>query len=356
MTYRHSFDSSPPASGPPGEAADGGGERSPWKIAVDRLRSAVDRGLGFYWTLVSAASEVAGGARSRLRIEASGRPEHARSPAEDPAPGADPRQRASPRRHLFPGMSATLVIDGDSAPIDSDLAAFTSAAEALLPRERWQRELRYHLSACRAIESRAAHQLRTLLQPLLLHVDQIRRAESATPKQLQLLDDLTRALVEWVEEDLDGERLADELRIPSPRRSGGTDLRLALEEALDTDAERVLPASFPERLPALAVDRPVLVAGLEELLRFGPDGTESLGVDRTDDASVRLRVELGAAPPVETSRSPGSEESAHPPVVGGVLNLVGWMEGTIQLEKHSESAGVVDVHLPLASPAEEKAD
>ena len=358
MTYHHSFDSWPPPPKPHDAPAAEEGEPPAWKSAADRLRSVVDRGLVFYWTLASAASEVAAGARSCLRIEG---PEGPWFPMDGPDSGTRPRESASHFRLRFPAVAASLVIhrnDGTGDPpgaVDPALSAFTNAAEGLVTREQWHRALRYYRSECRAVESQAAHDLRALLQPLLLHVDQLRRTESVTPKELQLLDDLTRALVEWIEEDLEGGGLTDELRLPSPFPADGTNLRSALEEALDTGARGVGPASVPDQLPELAVDRPVLVAGVEELLQFSVDGTENFRADRAGDSSVRLRVEFGPSPPVEASGSPDADGSEYPPVVGGLLNLVAWGEGSLRVEAAPGKGGVIDVRLPVVPPEEPNA-
>lgn len=353
LTYHHSFDGWPPASASP-EPPGGDEEVRPgWKVAADRLRAAVDRGLVFYWTLTSAASEVAGGARSRLSIEASERPGHAYSAQDDSDSGLPPRETPPHLQHGPPPVSTSLVIDrgdvsrdGNSA-IESALASFTNAAQPFVDREQWHRTLCYHFSEYRAIQSQTAHDLRALLQPLLLHVDQLRRTGSATSNGLQLLDDLTRALVEWVEEDLEGGRLAKEVRLPSPSPGDGTELQEALEEALEAGARRVRPTRFPDQLSELAVDRPVLVAGLEELLQLCGDRTENLRVDRTGDGSAALRIEFDSAPATAASKKRRSGGPDHPPVVGGLLNLVAWMGGAIHIEAAPGEDGVVEVELPL---------
>lgn len=361
MTYRHCFDSWPPPPKPHDAPAADEGRRPTWERATHRLRGAVDRGLTFYWTLASAASEVAGGARSCLEIEASRRPESSRFPVNDAGSGLHPWESSSHLEYLLPAVSTSLVIEredtsGDArAALDADLSAFTNAAEPLVTREQWHRAVRCHRSECRAIESQAAHDLRTLLQPLQLHVDQLGRTESATPQQLQLLDDLTRAVVEWVEEDIEGEGLSEELRLPPPSPADGTDLRSALGEALDTGTQGVLTASVPGQLPELAVDRPVLVAGLEELLQFSVDGTENLRADRVDGSSVRLRIEFDTAPAAAESRKPNSDDLDYPPVVGGLLNLVAWGNASLRVEAAPERGGVIDVRLPLDSPEEPNA-
>lgn len=355
MTYHHSFDCWPPdsaSSEPPGGEE---GERPSWKVAADRLRSAIDRGLVFYGTLASAASEVAGTGRSHLSIEASERPGHPCSSLDDSDSRLLPREAPSHVRPGPPEISTSLVIDrDDTAPVESSatesaLAAFTNAAQPFVAREQWHRALRYHVSECRAIQRQTVHDFRALLHPLQLHVDQLRRSESVTPEALKLLDDLTGKLVRWGEEDLDGGGLAEEVRRPSLSPDGGTDLRRALGKAVDASAHRGLPASLPDHLPELAVDQPLLVAGLVELLQFSDGTTEALEVGREGDSSVRLRIEFDAssavpAPPSQKTRSGGSD---HPPVVGGLLNLVAWMGDGIQIEVAPGEGGVIDVRLPL---------
>lgn len=352
----------------PADAGTGAGSDP----TADSLRSAVDRGLAFYWTLTSVASEVAGGVRARLDVgspDGGDRPESAgESPRGKPARGGERREQRPPWPGPLPrGPRVSLSVDAAGpgrADGGSDLDAFVRRADRLVLQENAHRALRYLRAEARASESRAAHDLKVLLQPLVLHVDQLRRARATSDEDLEFLDDLTRSLVEWVEGSLQDGALVEEVRLPSASRTEAADLRAALEEVLGREEERELTTTVPGRLPEVNIDRPLLEAGLGELLRLGRDVPRRLEVAPAGSGRIEICVEFGSEPGDPGSSGATADEPEYPPVTGGLLNLATWMDGALRLEagaprdpgseagadreEGADSAGRIEVRLPAA--------
>jgi len=356
VTFRHTFVIGAGGGGAPGPDRSDPGGRQARRDILDPLRSTVDDGLSFYWTLASTASDVAGGAPGAVEISAAFGADGSSSRGREPDRGREPRppDRIPP---LPPALSTSLVLDldetdgGDGRGRQEDLTAFTEGARALVHREQCRRSLRFSEGTCRAVESRAVHDLRALLQPLLLHVDQLRRAGGVAPDDLELLDDLTGAILEWLEEELDGGGLAEDVRLPSRDPAAATDLRSALDEAMEASARDRPRMDLPDELPEIAIDQPLLVAGLLELVEFGDDARRSLRAARRGERSVRLRVELDGSPAVVGSPGAESDDPGHPPVTGGLLNLVAWTKGEVHLQVRPGKGGAVEARLPLEAPA-----
>lgn len=317
-------------------------------------------GLGFYWTLAATASEVAGGKRAVVQVGDPNR-DACPEPRDDERPrGGKRREQQRPPGYDLrpPEVHVSLRIDTDASAHgdeESALRDFVRHADRLLLREQFHRALRDARAKIRAFESRAVHDLRALLQPLVLHVDRARQADSVSADDLELLADLTRSLVEWVEEDFPGGTCAEDRRRPSTSPTEGTDLRATLEDVLPGADASAPTARFRARLPELDVDRPALEAGLRELLRLAGPVAGTIDVSRAEDGGVvRIRVELDdGRPPVLEASPPTSDEGEYPPVIGGLLNLTAWMDGVLLLETGAGRGGRIEVRLPSAGPSVE---
>lgn len=313
------------------------------------LKSSVGGGLAFYWALTTAASEISGGARAVVTLEAPGR-QALRSSAGDGSPRRvmSDEQRGGGPGGLPPELSVRLQVEAEHPARGDgewDPEAFARSVDLLLLCERSHRGLRFARARIQAFEAQVGHDLRKLLQPLLLHVEELRRRGSPSAEDLELLDDLTRSLVEGVEE-LQAGGLAEDVRNPSSSRTEGTDLPAALQEVLDREPPRAVATSIPDRLPALDVDGSSLRAGLRELIHLADSAGGALRVSRGEDGSVRIRAEVdGDEPPAELPGS-ASDERPYPPVVGGLLNLTARMDGALRLEASSGGGGRIDVRLP----------
>lgn len=314
-----------------------------------RLQSSVGDGLAFYWTLTAAASRISGGARAVVAVEDQGR-QALSNVAGDGSPRRVMRRKQQgpgPGR-LLPPLSVRLRVDtehSDRGDGEWDPEAFARSVDLLLLCERSHRAVRYAHARNQAFETQAGHDLRKLLQPLLLHVEELRRIGSPSAEDLELLDDLTRSLVEWVGELQTGD-LVKGVRNPSSSRTEGTELRTALQEVLDREPPGTVTTSIPSRLPALDVDGPSLQAGLRELIHLADSVGGAFRVNRGEDESVRIRVELdGYEPPVDLPGST-SDERPYPPVVGGLLNLTARTDGLLRLEASSGVGRRIDVRLP----------
>ena len=342
MTYHRTF---PAWSRGPEAAGDEQSEieeSTELSAAVNRLESAVEGGLAFYWILVTAASKAADRADAVLTF---GDPVTERSP---PAGGGEP---AFP-----PGAPVSLDVEvsspagGDGVGGDRELEAFTRRVAGLVMREQIHRALRFGRDEALGLEAQAAHDIRALLQPLMLHVDQLRRNGSPSDESLELLDDLTRGLVQWVEEDLEGGGLRWEDRFPSPTGSPGTHVGGALEEALEGKARDNLTKRIDDDLPEVSVDRGLLEPGLLELVELGRQTPRRLRVDSDGKGHIRIGVQFDYLPEgVSPPDVPGTRN--HAPVVGGLLNLVAWTNGSVRLETGPGTAGKIVVRLPTAAPS-----
>lgn len=322
------------------DAIEGHVGRSP---AVNRLESAVEGGLAFYWLLADAASETAGHADAVVTF---GDPVTQRS---SPAGGGEAT--------FPPAAPVSLDVDipapagGDEDDGDRELSAFTRRVASLVMQEQTRRTLRCGRNEARALEVQVAHDIRALLQPLLLHVDQLRRNGSPSDESLELLDDLTSGLVQWVEEELEGGGLRREDRFSSPTEPPGTNVGHAVEEALEGKARDNLTTQIDDALPELHIDHRFLEAALLELIRMGTQVTRELRVEPAGDEAVRLRIQFDMPPENVAPREPPPREGDHPPVTGALLNLVAWTNGSVRLETGGGTAGRIVVRLPTAAPS-----
>lgn len=321
--------------------------------APEHLSAVVDRGLHFYWTLASVASEAAGGARVRVDVDSDGggdspcSPDVASGGQRPQWPGPLPRE---PRVSLRMEPGGAVPADGEEEPALDGLAR---TAGRLLAHEHAHRALRYVRAEARASESQAAHDLRALLQPLVLHTDQLRRARGPTEDQLDLLDDLTRSIVDWVESRLRSGALQEEVRLPSPARAEPSDPGAVLEEALAREDPRGITAEVSPDLPGLDVDRPLVEAGLAELLRLGRNVPRRLHAAPAGDGPVAIAVELEREPGSPPSAEPAPDGEEYPPVTGGLLNLVALTGGALRIETGGQreaggGPGRIEVRLPAA--------
>lgn len=358
MPYHFSFTAWPDDPAPAERPASGAGRRDDDVEAdVERLASLVGRGLEFYRALVEAASRIAGGARAVVIVgerdcgadgEGSGR--------------TPPQDRAASLRvdtgAFGPGGGA------------SRLDAFARRVDRLLLRERACRALRNARAETRAFESRAAHDLRALVHPLLLHVDQLRRTGGDSAEELKLLDDLIASLVEWIEENLEEGSITEQMRGASDAgRGDAADVRGALEEVLSRSDRGGLTVSVPDRLPALAADRRLLEAGLAEMLRLGRGAPGRLELEGDGGREVRISYEFGEAREPPDSAPSEPEHRAYPPVTGGLLNLTARSGGTLRVEAGGQRGpdagtgpagpvgegagrgGLVEARLPASDPS-----
>lgn len=315
--------------------------------APERLSAVVDRGLDFYWTLASLASEAAGGARVRVDVDGEGggdspdSPEVASGGRRPPWPGPLPH---GPRVSLRMEPGGAVPADGEE---ESALDGLARRAGRLLAHEHAHRSLRYVRAEARASETQAAHDLRALLQPLVLHTDQLRRTPGPSDDQLDLLDDLTRSIVDWVENRLRDGALQEEVRLPSAGRAEPTDPGAALEEALAREDPQGITAAVSPDLPDLDVDRPLVEAGLAELLRLGRNVPRRVHAAPAGDGRVAIAVQLEREPGSPPSAEPAPEGQEYPPVTGGLLNLVAWTGGALHVEAGGGS-GRIEVRLPAA--------
>lgn len=341
MTQTHHF-TLHPRPGPPaadgstaGEDDPGGGPTGPESPTANP-----DEGLVFYWTLAAAVSDVTGAARTLLTFGAPDRDEH-REPGQ---------------LHVPPEVPVSLRIDAPPPGDDGDRSgsagpdAFLRRAESLVAREQCRRALRYSRSVAEAFEQQAAHDLRTRLQPLVLHASRLRRAESPSEESIELLDELIDSLVEWTGSGLEDGEVLRSVRRPSGPDSDRVRVASALEEALAREDARKVSWSVADHLPHSPVDRPILTAGLGELLRLGRDVPRTLEVDAPGESHLRLRVELEDDPGPDASDRPPSELPDHPPAVGGLLNLVAWTDGTLRIETGREAGGRLEARLPTDAP------
>lgn len=325
--------------------------------ATSRLESSVGHGLDFYWTLTLAASEISGGRRAVVELGDSGGGVHrARDP--DERTSGDTHQEHRPPRYEFlpPELRVSLRVDTKSSSHGTDqsaLEAFVGCAHSLLLREQFHRAARYTQAKMRAFESQALHDLRALLHPLVLHASELSHAGSPSAEDLDLLDDLTRSLVEWVEEDLQIDTLVGEGLQAAASRKEATDLRAALQEAYSRGDGRTLTVSVSEQLPELSINRPWLEAGLGELLRSARRAQGTLEARRSEDGFVRIRVDLEDEPePMRSSTTSMPWKTEYPPVIGGLLNLTAWLDGTLRLEAGSGAVRRIDLRLPGAGGSE----
>lgn len=351
MTFRHSFPAYPP-SGPRWSPAEDEDLRGARAEAVDSLRSTLDRGLTFYWVLAKAASDVARGRRASLTygVPESGR--GARRPDREPAAEDDRSSKwARSRPDPSPAVPVSLEVEtaggghGASVGGPSDLDDFVRWADPFVRAERSRRAIRRARATARAFESQAAHDLRALLQPLMLHADQLKTNRSHSPEELELLDDLTRAIVEWIEEELDSGRMREDTPNPAASRGETTGMREALEDALRQEARGSITVSIADPLPEVSLKRSHLAAGLRELVRLGGDAPRRLRME-PGARSVSVRLSFAGEPGVADSGASGGDDEHYPPVCGGVLDLVSSTRGVIRIAKSADLHGRVDVTLP----------
>lgn len=320
---------------------------------MSRLQSITDQGLLFFWTLAVAASELCGGKPAVVELtDSDGRAGSARR--SDEGPDADDRLESGPSAPdvRVPELHVSLQVDAEPRDGGSDrsgIEALVRRARLLVLREQFHRALLHTGARIRAFESQAVHDLRAHLQPLVLHVSNLRDEGSPSAEDLELLADLTRSLTTWVEEELQsGELVGDRLQ-PITSGTEGADLRAALEEVLSEQDGGSRRVDLPERLPDLPVDRPSLDAGLRELLRTARGGPWTLQVRRSEADCVRIRFDLGDA-----SERPGTsvtsirDGSEDPPVAGALLNLTARMGGRLRLEAGSSTDRRIDVRLPAS--------
>lgn len=344
-----------PGFGPPaaGSSTAGDGDRGGWPPGPDSPTAKPDEGLAFYWTLTAGVSDVTGAARTLLTFGASdggGRPE-----SNEAATAEVGRRHGREQRglHVPPEVPISLRIDAPPRDCDGDRDgspgsdAFLRPVESLVAREQCRRALRYSRWVTEAFEQQATHDLRTLLQPLVLHTSQLRRAESPSPESLELLDELIRSLGEWVGSGLEDGELLRSVRLPSSPDSDRVEVAAVLEEALAREDPREVALSVADHLPRSPVDRPILEAGLVELLRLGSDVPRTLEVDAAGESLLRLRVEFEERPAPGGSHRSSSETPGHPPVVGGLLNLVAWTDGTLRIEIGPEVGRRMEARLPM---------
>lgn len=321
------------------------------------LESTVDQGLLFYWTLAVTASELSGGGRAVVELAGSRGGNRTARRSDDSPEADDRRESESPAPDVrVPDLRVTLQVDAeppDRGTDCSEVGAFLRRVRPLVLREQSHRAVRDTHAKMRALESRAVHDLRALLQPLVLHVSNLRDEGSPSAEDLELLDDLTRSLVEWLEEDLRSGELVEDRRQRATSGAEGVDLRTALEEVLTTEDRGRRIAGLPERLPDLLIDRPSLDAGLRELLRTAGGGPWTLKVRRSGDSAVRIRADLEETPEnPETSARSVPNDSEHPRVTGGLLSLTVRMGGRLRLEASSSAGRRIDVRLPGSSRGE----
>lgn len=350
-----------PRFGPPaaGSSSAGDADRGGWPPAARRLVAILDEGLAFYWALAASVPEVTGAAHAVLTFGAPGEGEN-RVSNDGAAADADRRQERELRHlHAPPAVPLSLRVDAPGPDDDGDrvgstgldvLDDFLRPVESLVAREQCRRALRYSRSVTEAFEQQASHDLRSLLQPLVLHVSQLRRAESPSPESLELLDDLIGSLREWADSGLEDGELLRSVRRPSNRGSDRVEVAAVLEEALAREDVGTVASNVEDHLPHPPVDRPTLEAGLGELLRFGSDIRRTLEVDAPRESLLRLRVEFEERPARDGSHRAASETPDHPPVVGGLLNLVAWMDGALLIESGRETGGRMEARLPTEAP------
>lgn len=356
-----------PRFGPPaaGSSSAGDADRDGWPPGARRLAAILDEGLAFYWTLAASVPDVAGAAHAVLTFGAPGEGEH-RESSDGAAAEAGRRQEPEQRHlHVPPAVPLSLRIDGPGPDDDGDrdgstgpdaLDDFLRPVESLVVREQCRRALRYSRSVTEAFEQQASHDLRALLQPLVLHASQLRRAESPSPESLELLDELIRSLGEWADSGLEDGELLRSVLLPSNGGSDRVEVAAVLEEALARQEVGTVASNVADHLPHPPVDRPTLEAGLGELLRFGSDIRRTLEVDAPRESLLRLRVEFEERPARDGSHRAASETPEHPPVVGGLLNLVAWTDGTLLIESGRETGGRMEARLPTdAPPADDEA-
>lgn len=347
MTYRHTFTPCT-ASGPEGSPSEDEAAGGAPVEAVGALRSALDGGLVFYWVLAEATSVVARGGGVQLTYGDSGH-----WPKGETSPGDD---RLSGWRSSSPDPTATVPvslevdsIEGERDGVDAGSPAamddFVRWAAPFVRAEQSRRAIRHAGAATRALEIQAAHDLRALLQPLMLHVDQLKRNGSHSPGELELLDDLTRAIVEWIEDELESGRLRDRTRNPTGSGDASTDTRNALEEARMEESPRGLEVSIEDELPELSIDRSHLVAGLRELMRLGRHTSRRLRVERSG-RSVSIGVSFLEEPPIDDREAAGGDDHEYPPVRGGLLGLTASTGATIRVTRGVDLHGRIDVELP----------
>lgn len=352
-----------PRFGPPaaGSSTAGDDDRFGRHPGASGPAAKLDAGLAFYWTLAASVSDATGAEHTLLTFGSAGRGEQRMSKGGATTAEAGRRHGRERRQlHVPPDVPVGLEIDAPPPDDDGDpdgsarLDALLRSAGCLVAGEQCRRSLLYSRSVAESFERRAGHELRTLLHPLALQVSQLRRTESPSTEDLELLDELTRSLVEWTKSDLGDGELLRSVRRPSHAGSDRTRLDAALEDVLAREDVRDVTSNVADRVPDLPVDRAVLESGLLELLRFGGDVPRALEVAPRRESDVLLRVEFERNPACDGSdRAPSKTSSGtpdHPPVVGGLLNLVAWMDGTLLVESRRESGGGLEVRLPTAAP------
>lgn len=357
MTQTHRFTLHPRFE-PPGAGSSTAGAPDPGDGPPDdsSLAAMLDEGLAFYWTLSASVQDVTGAARTILTFGAPGEGERRESDGGAAARAGRRHDREQRQLHLPPDVPVSLRIDVPRPEDEGDgdgsagLDACPREIESLVVREQCRRALSYSLSVTEAFRQQTTHDLRALLQPLVLHTSQLRRAESPSPESLELLDELIRSLVDWADSSLEGGELLRSVRLPSSGDSGRVEVAAALEEVLAREDVRKVALNAADHLPQSPVDRPILEAGLGELLRLGSDVPRTMEVDAPGGAHLRLRVEFEERPGRGGSHRPPSEPPGHPPVVGGLLNLVAWTDGALRIETGREVGARMEARLPTDPP------
>lgn len=341
MTFRHTF-APCPAPDPRRTSSETDDLRDARAEARDALRSTLDGGLAFYWTLARAASDVGRGRRARLTYG------HSETAAGDDRLPEWSRHRTDPT----PRVPVSLEVDasgrtrnGPGADDSPNLEDFVGWATPFICAEQARRAIRHARAASRELETQAAHDLRALLQPLMLHVDQLKRTGPPSPGEFELLDDLTRAFVAWIEEELESGRLGDRVRNATESGEASAGAREALDQAREEETPRGLEVSVADRLPDVSLDRPRLVAGLRELVRLGREDARRLRMEG-DGNSVSIRLSFSEEPCVAGSPAPGGDDREYPPVSGGLLDLTASTGGTIRVTRGADLHGQVVVALP----------
>lgn len=233
---------------------------------------------------------------------------------------------------------------------EGKLPDFLRGAERSLARHRLEMALAYARAEARAAEREAAHELRKLLQPLLLRADLLSTDDRDTVADG--IRDSIHAMNRWISENLEQGRLAERLRAAASGGGDTSEVPEVLATVLNQDPYEALTVDVPDDLPALDVTPSVLTPALRELLglvRPGPARIEATPLSPASSRSVRLRLVREAPLQKTAPTAPAREEGQFPPVAGALLNLLTTARGVLDLEVRDGRGLQATVRLPAVS-------